>query len=284
MKNLFFLLMSTILMLSGCSPDRNDYIGQTPDDLDFFEVESNRDNKALGYSANNNSSRAMATSNMGERDQTAKIITTANLNMEVVDLAKFESNVSDLLKKYSASVTNQSRNDSDKRLDAYFTIRVPEDKFESLFEALTPYAKKIENQSLNLEDVTEQFIDVGTRLKNRKALEARYRELLKQAKNVNDILNIERQLNQVRSEIESQEGRLKYLSNQVDMSTIQLNAYEVKPYIYEPEGQDNFGQRILKALASGWSALISCVMWFISLWPIVLVVGLIIFIVKRRKA
>lgn len=285
MKKPLFLLMSILILNSCYNEGKNSFEGQ-PEMIDeeMEAADFAPRNESMKLSADSYSGRAMATSNIVEQDQTTKIITTANLNMEVADLADFETSLKTLLEKHNANVTNQSRSDSDKRLNAYFTIRVPQDKFEALFEGLTPYAKKIENQSLNQQDVTEQFIDVETRLKNRKALEARYLEILKQAKNINDILNIERQLNQVRSEIESQEGRLKYLNNQVDMSTIQLNAYEVKPYVYEPEDRDNIGQRILKALASGWSSFISGIMWFISLWPIVLVVGIIIIIVKNRKA
>ena len=285
MKKPLFILMS-ILILSSCDPaNTNGYNEQATDDSEFTEAASvNRRDKSLGYSVDSNSSRVMATSNFSEQDQTSKIITTADLNMEVANLEKFEASLSELLSKYKANVTNQSRNDSDRRLDAYFTIRVPQDQFNNLFDGLKPFAKKIEHQSLNQQDVTEQFIDVETRLKNRKALEARYLELLKKANNVNDMLNIERQLNQVRSEIESQEGRLKYLNDQVDMSTIQLNAYEVKPYVFEPESQDNFGQRIMKSLANGWAGLINGVMWIIGLWPLILVIGLVVFIMKKRKA
>ncbi|MGW8121021.1 DUF4349 domain-containing protein [Roseivirga echinicomitans] len=283
MKKPLFILMS-ILILSSCGPNNNGYNEQALIDLESDDVGYAPRNESMKLSADSYSGRAMATSNFAEQDQTSKIITTANLNMEVVSLEKFEASLSELLSKHKANISNQSRNDSDRRLEANFTIRVPQDQFNSLFDGLKPFAKKVEHQSLNQQDVTEQFIDVETRLKNRKALEARYLELLKKANNVNDMLNIERQLNQVRTEIESQEGRLKYLSNQVDMSTIQLNAYEVKPYVFEPESQDNFGQRILKSLANGWASLINGVMWVIGLWPLILVIGLIILVVKKRKA
>ncbi|KYG72000.1 uncharacterized protein DUF4349 [Roseivirga ehrenbergii] len=285
MKKPLFILMS-ILILSSCESGNSNYLGQELADVEREKVAVGygNPNESMKLSADSYSGRAMATSNFVEQDQTSKIITTADLNMEVASLEKFEASLNELLSKYKANVTNQSRNDSDRRLDAYFTIRVPQDQFNNLFDGLKPFAKKIEHQSLNQQDVTEQFIDVETRLKNRKALEARYLELLKKANNVNDMLNIERQLNQVRSEIESQEGRLKYLNDQVDMSTIQLNAYEVKPYVYEPENQDNFGQRILKSLANGWAGLINGIMWIIGLWPLFLVVGLVVLVVKKRKA
>uniref|UniRef100_UPI004047F24F DUF4349 domain-containing protein n=1 Tax=Roseivirga sp. TaxID=1964215 RepID=UPI004047F24F len=208
---------------------------------------------------------------------------TYQTNIEVQNLEKFETEFKTLLSQFKASVSNQNRNDYDRRMESNFTIRVPSSNFDQLFEALKPLAKKIENQSINLQDVTEQFIDVESRIKNRKALEDRYRELLKQAKNINDILTIERQLNQIRSEIESQEGRLKYLNDQVDMSTIQLNAFEIKPFVYEPEPTDGFGQQILKSLSDGWNRLVHLVIWVISLWPFALVIGFIVFLFKRRK-
>jgi HD superfamily phosphohydrolase len=203
--------------------------------------------------------------------------------MEVQNLEKFEAELKTLLSQFKANVNNQNRNDYDRRMESNFTIRVPSSNFDQLFEALKPLAKRIENQSINLQDVTEQFIDVESRIKNRKALEDRYRELLKQAKDINDILTIERQLNQIRSEIESQEGRLKYLNDQVDMSTIQLNAFEIKPFVYQPEPTDGFGQQILKSLSDGWSGLIHGIIWIISLWPFALVIGFIVFLFKRRR-
>ena len=173
MKKPFFILMS-ILILSGCyhedSYDNSDYNSQETDDVQIPTTQQAPRNESMKLSADSYSGRAMSTSNMVEQDQTTKVITTANLSMEVADLESFEENLKALLQEHSAEVNNQSRNDSDRRIDAYFTIRVPEDKFEALFEALKPYAKKVESQSLNQQDVTEQFIDVETRLKKQKGL------------------------------------------------------------------------------------------------------------------
>lgn len=281
MNKLLFLLLC-LLFFSACElrQDAN-YSG----DLEFETLDSERSlkNDALAFSTEAPVTRQMAASFADDSQIDTKIITSASLNMEVQNLEKFEAELKSLLSQFKANVSNQNRNDYDRRMESNFTIRVPSSSFDELFEALKPLAKRIENQSINLQDVTEQFIDVESRIKNRKALEDRYRELLKQAKNINDILTIERQLNQIRSEIESQEGRLKYLSDQVDMSTIQLNAFEIKPFVYQPETQDNFGQQIIKSISNGWRGLINGIIWAISLWPIALGIGLLIFIVKRRR-
>ena len=279
MNKPLFLLLS-ILFFSACEPNESAYYsGDFEAEPPITEIAPR--NESMKVSAD--AGRSMVASFADDSQIDTKIITSASLNLEVQNLEKFEAELKTLLSQFKASINNQSRNDYDRRMESNFTIRVPSSNFDQLFEALKPLAKKIENQSINLQDVTEQFIDVESRIKNRKALEERYRELLKQAKNVNDILTIERQLNQIRSEIESQEGRLKYLNDQVDMSTIQLNAFEIKPFVYEPEPTDGFGQQILKSLSDGWNRLIHLVIWVISLWPFALVIGFVIFLFKRRR-
>uniref|UniRef100_UPI0040482F1F DUF4349 domain-containing protein n=2 Tax=Roseivirga sp. TaxID=1964215 RepID=UPI0040482F1F len=280
MNKPLFLLLS-IFFFSACEPNNGSSYSE---DLALeapMEQFAPR-NESMKVSDDAMAGRSMVASFADDQIDT-KIIASANLNIEVQNLEKFETEFKTLLSQFKASVSNQNRNDYDRRMESNFTIRVPSSNFDQLFEALKPLAKKIENQSINLQDVTEQFIDVESRIKNRKALEDRYRELLKQAKNINDILTIERQLNQIRSEIESQEGRLKYLNDQVDMSTIQLNAFEIKPFVYEPEPTDGFGQQILKSLSDGWNRLVHLVIWVISLWPFALVIGFIVFLFKRRK-
>lgn len=279
MNKPLFLLLS-ILFFSACEPNNGSSYAEDIA-LEAPMEEFAPRNESMKVSAD--AGRSMVASFADDSQIDTKIITSASLNLEVQNLETFEAELKTLLSQFKASINNQSRNDYDRRMESNFTIRVPSSNFDQLFEALKPLAKKVENQSINLQDVTEQFIDVESRIKNRKALEERYRELLKQAKNVNDILTIERQLNQIRSEIESQEGRLKYLNDQVDMSTIQLNAFEIKPFVYEPEPTDGFGQQILKSLSDGWNRLIHLVIWVISLWPFALVIGFVIFLFKRRR-
>ena len=133
MKKPFFLLMS-VLILSSCGPNNGAYTGQELNETAPAESEFTPRDESMKLSADSYSGRAMATSNFVEQDNTSKIITTANLNIEVASLEKFEASLSELLSKYKANVTSQSRNDSDRRLDAYFTIRVPQDQFNNLFE------------------------------------------------------------------------------------------------------------------------------------------------------
>lgn len=90
------------------------------------------------------------------------------------------------------------------------------------------------------EDVTEQYVDIETRLKNNLALRDRFRELLAKARDVKDVLAIESELNRVQSEIDSMEARMRVLKDQVQMSTIRVSLRQQEPpkpaTIYGPLG------------------------------------------------
>ena len=103
------------------------------------------------------------------------------------------------------------------------TIRVPADKFDQTISRIKELALKVENENINANDVTDQFIDIEARLKNLKAEETQYLSILKKAQKIDDIVNVTNQLNQVRQQIDSWQGQLKYLNSQVDLSTITVN-------------------------------------------------------------
>ena len=140
-------------------------------------------------------------------------------------------------------------------------------------------AEKVDAKNINTQDVTEEFIDVEARLKTKKELEARYLELLKQAKTVADIVSIEGQIANVRAEIESMEGRLKYLNNQVSFSTLSVSYYQESAAGY------GFGSKLLNSLKSGWFNLVDFLFWLLRLWPFVLgITAVAIWWVRRRRS
>ncbi len=100
------------------------------------------------------------------------------------------------------------------------TIRVPATSFNPAISEIKKLAVKVERESTNSDDVTEQLIDVETRIANLKALETNYRALLNDSTKIEDTLRITQELANVRSQIESFEAQQKYLAQSVELSTI----------------------------------------------------------------
>ncbi len=102
------------------------------------------------------------------------------------------------------------------------TIRVPSRIFD---EALRETQKlgELQHQQVSGQDITEEFVDVAAQLKNLRATEDQFLDIMKRAQKIEDVLSVQRELTTVRSQIERLEGRKKYLEQQSSMSTITIN-------------------------------------------------------------
>ncbi len=160
-------------------------------------------------------------------------------------------------------------------------IRVVPQRFDSLLLELEQLAAHVDLRSVNSEDVTRQYIDLETRLASKRAVVERYRELLKQARNVQEVLAVEENLRKVIEEIESVEGQLRYLSRQVDLSTVNLTIYEKGSRLSTGR---SFWSRIGEGFEDGWKLLKEMAIGMVSIWPVLLVLAVfLIWLVRRQR-
>lgn len=149
-----------------------------------------------------------------------RIIRNGNINLTVSDVNKGRDAVDALAAKLGGYTVSTSFSGKDEQLAGSITIRVPDDKFEQAISELRSMAVKVQSESSSSQDVTEEYIDLSARLTNAQATEAQYLILLEKAVSVEDILKVQQQLSQVRSEIEQIKGRMQYLERQTSMSLI----------------------------------------------------------------
>lgn len=214
---------------------------------------------------------------------TKKVIKTGGIDFQTEDIEETYKAIGQILPKYGAYIEDENQSKSTHQITYNLTIRVPSTIYDSLFTSLTNIAAQVDRKHSNIEDVTERYYDLKTRIKNKKVLEQRYLELLSKAAEIKDILEIEKNLNEIRVEIEQLGGHFNYLSKQVKFSTIKLMFYEVLPYEYDSSQQEGFGARLLSALDDGWHGFLEFVVGFISLWPFILLIGGLVFVVRRYR-
>jgi hypothetical protein len=106
------------------------------------------------------------------------------------------------------------------------TVKVPVNNFEKSYDAIKKVASLVMRESTSGQDVTEQYTDLQSRLKNKQAEEQSYLRILDQAQKIDDILAVTRQLSQVRGEIEVMQGRIRLMDSQTDMATITVSLSE----------------------------------------------------------
>jgi hypothetical protein len=211
-----------------------------------------------------------------------KIIKEGEISFETSNLKETESLITRSVNEMGGYVANDNIFDNEGRTTHRMTLRVPADKFDLLLKTISESAKKLDRKTISSHDVTEEFIDVEARIKTKKELESRYKELLVKAETVQDLLAIEKEIGTLRTEIESIEGRLRYLQDRVSLSSLTIEFYELTTSSF------GFFSKLGRSFETGWNWLLAFLIGLIHLWPFILLIGAGLFITfrfgKKKKA
>jgi hypothetical protein len=183
-----------------------------------------------------------------DRMPTQMIIRTGAVSIQVDSVEVAVRQVADLATRSGGFVANSSiQTGQNETRSAMIEIRVPADRYDGTLDALRAVGE-VKSASTNTQDVGEEFVDVTARVTNAKRLEDRLLTLLAtRTGKLDDVLSVERELARVREEIERFEGRLRYLTTKVSMSTITVTVFEPGPLVGQP-GENV----ILDALRQSW--------------------------------
>ena len=217
-----------------------------------------------------------------------KVIKNGTLDMLVESAEETADEIKEIAKRSLGFVENVNIFEVSKDVkEGFVTIRVPADRFDEVMEEIKALAIKVEREQINARDVTEQFVDFEARLKNLRAEEEQYLKIIKKAETVEDMLAVERELSRVRGQIERIEGQLKFLSRQIDMSTITahltaLAEVEVFGVQWRPL---IVAKQALKGLFEGLTKFVDAIIIFLIKLPIIILwiatIALLVFIVWR---
>lgn len=159
------------------------------------------------------------------------------------------------------------------------TVKVPVERFEETLSALKKVAAVVTSESVSGSDVTDQYIDLSARIKNKKAAEESLQALLGRAEKISDVIEITNTLANIRSEIESLEGQLRYLDSQTDMASITLSITEDTKVVSDPNFRP--GQTFKESLAALLQTLgqfvKGIIMFLVAGVPILLIYGLLLW-------
>ena len=223
------------------------------------------DNSRMKLAGNSSQQNKNLNSNSSNIEIEQKIIKRANLTIESNNIDQIEDKIIELVKNNKGYISD-SRNwlDQNKRKYYSFNLKIPAENFNQILEQLSDeeYGKII-SRSISSQDVTEQYMDLDIRLDNLLAQEDRYKKLLNQTKKVKEILDIENELNRIRTEIERLQGRKKYLDNQINYSTINVK-------IRQPEPISSGTPGIIKAIKNAINKMLE------QFYEIIILIGTII--------
>lgn len=223
-----------------------------------------------------------------------KMIYTANMTMEVEDYAKAQSEIRDMVLLSNGYILQFSDHQSAYERGGNFVIKVPAQGFMSFIDGLQQM-KTVNPPRLSMQgqDVTEEYVDLSSRLKAKQVTEERLLAFMEKATATDDLVRFTQELGRVQEEIEQIKGRMRYLDQHVAFSTIEVRMYE-KIGAVTTQGVDDqhpVWERAVKALKGSIVALTSLfsqlfIVIFAAL-PFLIVFGIVAaigWIIYRRQA
>ncbi len=210
------------------------------------------------------------------------IVHSADIDIEVVDADEALASLTDIAIKYNGYASGSSIRRGRNYKSGYVTLRVSKDNFQDAIDEIATLGF-VDYRSINADDVTEEFMDLSTRLSTYKATEQRYLELFDKATNVEELLMIEEQLGDIRYKIERIEGRFKYLQGKVDLSTIRIDFYEPEKMIPEIDFNEMISDTVRNSIDGFFESIQFIIVLFASLAPWLVVVYIVWKFYKKRK-
>ena len=274
MKKRIAVILTLALLLSlisGC--------GQKSEaSMDTYEMA-----RAETYAANQDfatgltAASAKQTGSAIELPQNRKWVITMSLSTETGDMDTALEAISARIQQMQGYVESQNISGlSGRQRTASLTIRVPADQVDSFVEEVSGLTNLV-SSSRNVRDITLTYSDTEGRVKALETEQTRLLELMEQAENMSDLLEIEARLTEVRYQLESYASTLRLYDNQVDYATVSLYITEVEKYT--PVEEPGFFQRITGGLAESivnlGETIVECIVWLIVNLPYLIVLGLL---------
>lgn len=215
-----------------------------------------------------------------------KIIRNAELNLEAENPEQAQQQITAIAESKGGFVVESQQSSSDikstTRDTVVMTVRVPGERFSETLDEIRKTASRVVVENVKGQDVTEEFIDIEAQLTAKKALEQQFMEIMKRANTVEDALNVQSQLAEVRGEIERIEGRKRFLENQANLSTIKIRLQTAKVFAASSEG---FGDRLSDSFTAGFDVALNFVLGLLTLLiavlPFALFIGLPGYFIAR---
>lgn len=203
-----------------------------------------------------------------------KIIRTGQVDLIV-------ENVNDSRQKIEALAVAEKGYVQSERVEgdtAKLTIKVPSTRFEAVREQLRKLAKRVRTDASTATDVSKQYIDTDARLRNYRAEETQFLDILKHARTVADTLAATKELSEVREHIEETDAELQHLKDQIDLSAIEISisSDETPSYAVHWSISDSV-RSAWQSCRQGLADFADFVLWLLLYLPVLILWIVVIF-------
>lgn len=238
MRFQFAIVLLAVSFFAGCGGSQADRPAQPATEKQYNNQDRAKSETASLPAKDSLKAQESATQNVSLNQANAanaatqaidrKIIRNGNLTVEVATPTDIQHKILSIAESHggfvvTSEMTRQNAADNTKpSMTVNLVVRVPALQFERAMEEIRATGSRVVQEKVTGEDVTEEYIDLEARIKNQRALEAQFLEIMKRAGKIEDALEVQREIADVRTEIERLEGRKRFLENQTTLSTINV--------------------------------------------------------------
>jgi hypothetical protein len=205
-----------------------------------------------------------------------KLIRQGNIRLKVKNTKQTKFLIAREVENLNGYLGNESVYQDGSSKESRLDVHVPANKFNRLVEFIEKHADKIDDKTITIDDVSEEFVDLTARLRTKKEVLERFHSMLTRAKNIDEIIKLEEKIGEIQSDIESVEGRLQYIEQNVAFSSLSLVYYTETPVVVVDEPN-----RFTSAFSEGWESLVSFLVGIARNWFTFLILGVIIYFFRR---
>jgi Na+-transporting methylmalonyl-CoA/oxaloacetate decarboxylase gamma subunit len=275
---IFVLTFLLIFLLAACS-------GVNSDEKSSMDMANSQSGDSVAISEEAEGSEKSNEGTVENKPIERMVIYKADLRMKVKNYEKAQKDLEEKAKKYGGfMIEANAYRDTNKQMSGSITLRVPQGRFQEFLHDAEGIAQEVVERNVNGQDVTEEYVDLESRLRSKRVVEERLLEFMKQAQKTEDLLKISNDLAVVQEEIERIVGRMNFLENQSALSTITITLFEENVIVPNLEKDDlNTWERTKKQFVTSanflLSAFSSLFVFFIGNLPVFLLLALVIFVV-----
>ncbi len=215
------------------------------------------------------------------------IVRTGEISLVVESVVEALDQIAESVEGLDGYVVSSRWRGEEERAAATISIRVPDENFDEAIRELRDLAVRVTSESTSSRDVTQEYIDLESRLRNLEATEQQYLALLERAETVEEVLMVQRELSNMRGQIEQIKGRMQYLERTSALSLITVHLKpesSPKPLVQPGWSAVEIAKSGLRGLITAGHIIADILIWGIIFSPIWVPIGLLVRWRLRRRA
>ncbi|MFJ5762659.1 DUF4349 domain-containing protein [Neobacillus sp. NPDC093182] len=288
------VFLSLILFLSACSSSSKSEESKMSSDSSagIDSGEPAKEEKSQVSFDNNAKLEKAAPAELEVPDQ--MVIYQANLQLRVKKFEETLQNIEEQVIKYGGYISESNvSKDGEEQVSGQITVRIPQKNFQAFLHDAEGQSAEVLQRNITGTDVTEEYVDLDSRLKSKRVVEERLTSFMQSAQKTEDLLKISADLAAVQEEIETIQGRIKFLENQTSLSTVHLSLFENKVIVPNLEDEDlNTWDKTKKQFMKSTNMLLAAIsgvfVFIVGNMPILVILAvaavfIYLYIKKQRK-